>query len=167
VRAAESRAALATNGINLIHENDAGRMALGLFKQVAHTAGAHADEHFHKFRTGDGEERNTRLARDGLCEQGLAGAGRANQQDTLGNARPKLDEFLRLFQELDNFLEFLLGLVHTGHIRKRDRGMVAAEHAGAALAEGHGRIIVALCLAENEPQHAHHEEHGHNEGQGT
>ena len=38
----------------------------------------------------------------GLCHQGLAGAGRADQQHTLGNAGTQSDEFLRFTQEFDH-----------------------------------------------------------------
>ena len=72
---------------------------------------------------------------------------------------PKLDELLRLFQELDHFGQFLLGFFHAGHIFKRHRRVLTAEHAGPRLAEGHGRVIAALRLAEDEPQHARHEDH--------
>src|SRR6266699_2738249 len=42
-------AAMTTNGVDLVDENDAGAVALGLVEQVAYAAGAYADEHFHKF----------------------------------------------------------------------------------------------------------------------
>ena len=152
VRTAQTGTALATDGIDFIHEDDAGRMALGLVEQVAHPAGAHTDEHFHEFRAGDREERHAGLTGDGLGKQGLAGSGRADQQNALGDARTQLDEFLRLLQELDHFLQFFLGFIHPGHIFEGDRGMFAAEHARLRFAEGHGGIIAALRLAENEPE---------------
>src|SRR6266566_5256598 len=49
VRTTQARAALPTNGVDLVDENDAGAVALGLVEQVAYAAGAYADEHFHKF----------------------------------------------------------------------------------------------------------------------
>ena len=63
VRAAQAGAALASDSINFIYENNTGRVALGLVEQVTHAAGAHADEHFHKLRAGDREEGHARLRR--------------------------------------------------------------------------------------------------------
>ena len=134
-------------------------MALGLIEQVTHAAGTHTDEHFHEFRTGDREEGHARFAGNGLGKQGLARSGRANQQNTLRNARTQLDEFLRFLQELNHFLQFLLGFIHPGHIFKRDRGMFTAEHARLRFAEGHGSVIAALRLAEDEPEQNAKQDH--------
>ena len=70
VRTAETCSALTTYGINFIHENDTGRMSLGLIEQIAHAARAHAHEHFNEFRTGNGEEGHARFTRDSLCQAG-------------------------------------------------------------------------------------------------
>ncbi|OQB03111.1 MAG: hypothetical protein BWY25_00169 [Chloroflexi bacterium ADurb.Bin222] len=45
VGTAKSRAAITSDGVNLIHEHDAGAVTLGLVEEVAHAAGPHADEH--------------------------------------------------------------------------------------------------------------------------
>ena len=45
VAAAEAGAAVAPDGVDLVHEDDARRVLLGLLEQVAHARGAHADEH--------------------------------------------------------------------------------------------------------------------------
>src|SRR6478735_85176 len=64
VTATEARAALATDGVDLVDEDDARRVALGLVEQVADAAGADADEHLDELRAGDAEERHAGFTRD-------------------------------------------------------------------------------------------------------
>ena len=71
----------------------------------------------------------------------------------LGMRAPSDGELLRLLEELDDFLELLLGFLRAGHVRKGDGGLVAREDPRPALAEGHGLVIGALRLA-----HDHQEE---------
>src|SRR5437867_2748417 len=114
--AAQARSAMAADRVDLIDEDDAGRVLLSLFKQIPHAARAHADEHFDEVRAGNREERNTGLPGDGARQQGLARSRGADQQDALRNASAQLLEFGRLAQELDDLLQFLLGLLHAGDI---------------------------------------------------
>ena len=107
VAAAEARAAMASDGVNFVDENDAGSVFLALLEQIAHAAGADADEHFDEVRTGDRKERNVRFARNGACQQSFSGSRRADEQHALGNASAELLEFLRVFQEVDDFLQAL------------------------------------------------------------
>src|SRR6185437_7939132 len=58
VTAAQAGAAVAPDGVDLVHEDDAGGVLLGLLEQVAYAAGAHADEHLDEIRPADAEERN-------------------------------------------------------------------------------------------------------------
>ena len=57
-----------------------GAFFVGLLKEVTHLGSTHADEHFHEFRTGDGEERDIGLSGYSLGQQGFTGSGRAYQQ---------------------------------------------------------------------------------------
>ena len=50
VSADSGAAALLADGIDFIDEHDAGCLFLGLLEEVSHLGGAHAYEHFHKFR---------------------------------------------------------------------------------------------------------------------
>ena len=122
VGTAQTGAAIATDGVDLVDEDDARAVALGLLKEVAHTAGAHAHKHLDKFGAGDAEEGHARLARDGLGHQRLAGAGRADQQHALGNASAQRGELLRLLKKLDDLLQLHLGLIRAGHVIEDDRG---------------------------------------------
>ncbi len=74
VTAAEARAAVTTDGVDLVDEDDAGRVLLALLEEVADAARADADEHLDEVRAGDAEERHARFARDGAREERLAGA---------------------------------------------------------------------------------------------
>ena len=150
VAAAQAGAAMAAHGVDFIDEDDAGRVLLALLEQVAHAAGAHADEHLHEVRTGDGEERHAGFAGDGARQQGLAGSRRADQQHALGNAAAQLLEFLRLAQELDDLLQLFLGLFHAGHVLERDLLLLRGMQARAALAEAQGLVAAALHLPHHE-----------------
>jgi hypothetical protein len=83
VAAAEAGAALATDRVDFVDEDDARRVLLGLLEHVAHARSADADEHLDEVGTGNREERHLGLAGDGLGQQGLAGT-RANRP----SARP-------------------------------------------------------------------------------
>ena len=66
--AAEASAAMAANGVDFVDEDDARRVLLALFEEVADAACAHAHKHLHKIRTGNGEERDVGLAGHGSCQ---------------------------------------------------------------------------------------------------
>src|SRR6478672_9323467 len=76
VAAAHAGAAVTADGVDLVHEDDAGRVLLRLLEEVAHAAGADADEHLDEVRAGDREEGHAGLTRDGAGEQRLAGPRR-------------------------------------------------------------------------------------------
>jgi hypothetical protein len=120
VPAAEPGAAMAADGVDLVDEDDAGRVLLALLEQVAHARGADADEHLDEVGAADREERHVGLAGHGAGQQGLAGARRAHQQHALRDAAAQLLELLRLLQELDDLLELVLRLVHAGDVLERD-----------------------------------------------
>ena len=90
IAAEAGAAALLADGIDLIDEDDAGRLLLGLLKEVANLRCTHAHKHFHKFRAGYGEEGNTGLACHGLRQQGLTGSGRTHKKGTLRDLRTNL-----------------------------------------------------------------------------
>ena len=90
VAPAEAGAAMPPHGVDFVHKEDAGGVALGLFKEVAHAGGAHAHEHFHEFAAGDVEERHARFAGHGAGQQGFARPRRPHQQHAFGDARAQL-----------------------------------------------------------------------------
>ena len=85
VAADDARAAGLAQGVQLVDEDDAGGLGLGLLEHVADAGRAHADEHLDEVGAREAEERHARLAGDGLGQQRLAGARRSDQQHALGN----------------------------------------------------------------------------------
>ena len=51
VAAAQAGAAVPADGVDLVHEDDAGRVLLRLLEEVAHARGADADEHLDEVRS--------------------------------------------------------------------------------------------------------------------
>src|SRR5688572_7341871 len=101
------------------------RLALGLLEQVAHAAGADADEHLDELRARDAEERHAGLARNGTADQCLARAWRACQQHALGDLGAQRGELRRMLEELDDLPELFLGLSGAGYVVKGDLLLVA------------------------------------------
>ena len=58
VPAAHAGATVPADGIDLVDEDDRGRVLLGLLEQVADSGGADTDEHLDEVGAGDGVERN-------------------------------------------------------------------------------------------------------------
>ena len=150
VSAAETCAAMTAHRIDFVDEDDAGRVLLALFEEVADAACADADEHLHEVRTGDGEERHVGFAGHRAGEQRLAGSRRSDEKHALGNASAELLELLRLAQILDDLLQLFLGFVDTGHILEGDFLLLHREQARAALAEGESLVAARLHLAQHE-----------------
>ena len=147
---AEAGAALAADRVDLVDEDDAGRVALGLVEQVADAARADADEHLDELGTGDREERHSRLACDRAGKERLTGSRRPDEEDAAWNARPERVELLGVLEELDDLLEVRFCLIDTGHVGEGDDRLVAEEHARPALAEAHCLVVGALSLAHEE-----------------
>ena len=153
VPAAEPGAAMPADRIDLVDEDDAGRVRLPLLEQVAHAARADADEHLDEVGARHREERPSRLAGHRLGEQRLAGARRSDQQRALGQPAAEPGELLRILEELDDLLELDLGLVGAGDVGEGDLRRVAGEELGLGLPEGEGAAAAGLELAqEEEPQ---------------
>src|SRR5260370_13718171 len=100
MRSAETSATLAADRVDLVDEDDARSIALGLIEQVAHAASADADEHLDKFGAGNAEEWHTRFAGYATAQQRLACAWRSDEQHTLGNADAQHAELLRKFHDV-------------------------------------------------------------------
>src|SRR2546423_1073578 len=81
-------AAVAADGVDLVHEDDARGVLLGLLEEVADARGADADEHLDEVGARDREERHAGLARDGAGQQRLTCARRAVEQYALGDPGP-------------------------------------------------------------------------------
>ena len=154
VTAAHAGATMAADGVDLVHEDDAGRVLLGLLEEVAHAGGADADEHLDEVRAGDREERHARLTRDGTREERLAGARRPVEQHALRDPGAERLELLRVLEELLDLVQLLDGLVRAGDVAEGDLRRVHAHALGARLAEGHDLRAAALDLVHQEDPEA-------------
>ena len=163
VAAADAGAAVAANGVDFVNEDDGGRVGLGLFEQVTDAGRADTDEHLNEVRAGDGEEGNARLAGDGAGQEGLAGAGRAVQQHTLGDLGADRLELGRFLQELLDFLEFLDGFISAGDVHEGHLRHVLVDHLGLGLAELHDLRTAALHAGHQEPEQRAEEDDGDQE----
>ena len=85
VATAQAGTAMAADSVDLVNEDDAGGIFLGLFEHVAHAAGTDADKHLDEIGSRNGEEGHARFTSNGPGQQCLAGAWRADQQGTFGN----------------------------------------------------------------------------------
>ena len=126
-----------SDGINLIDEDDARRILLRLVEQVADTGRADTDEHLHKIRSSQREERHLRLPGNRLCQKRLSGSGRTDQESALRQLCTDLRIPFRMLQEIDCFLQGFLGLILAGDILEGHTGLVLHVHLGAALADAH------------------------------
>ena len=160
IAATQAGAALAADCVNLINEDDARRVFLGVLKHVAHTGRADTDEHFNEVRAGDREERNLGLAGNAFGQQGLAGARRADQEQTTRNASAEFLKLGRVFEEVNHFFDFFLGFVATGNVCKSHGVGGLVKHAGFAFAEAESPALAAtLHLAHKVNPHADQQQH--------
>ncbi len=150
---------MAADRVDFIDKDDAGSVLLRLLEHVAHAACADTDEHLDEVGTGNGEERHIGLARDGARDQGLAGAGRPDQEHAARDAPAEPLVLAWIAQELDNFLQILLGLIDAGHVLKRDAAMGLGQKLRARLAEAERLAARPLHLAgQHDPNHDQHNE---------
>ena len=139
-----------SDGIDLIDENDAGRILLCLLEQVPDTGCADTHEHFHEIRTAQGKERHVGFSGDCLRQQRLSGSGRPHQEGTLGQSRADPGKFSGIMQEIDDLRQALLRLIFTGNVRKGHAGLLLDVDLRIALSDAHNSAAAHA---------AHHEVH--------
>ena len=162
VAADVAAAAGLAEGVELVDEDDAGGLLLGLLEHVADAGRADADEHLDEVGAAEAEERHARLAGDGLGEQRLAGARRADEQHALGDAAAEALVFLGRLEELDDFAQLFDRFVDAGDVLERDVDVFLGEELAAAAAEGHRRAGPAHPPHHEDEQHhqqARHQQH--------
>ena len=158
VAAAHAGAAVAADGVDLVHEDDAGGVLLGLLEEVADAAGADPDEHLDEVGAGDREERHAGLTGDRPREQRLAGAGRPVEQHALRDAGAERLEALGVLEELLDLVQLLNGLVDPGDVAEGDLGGVDRHPLRPRLAEAHHARAAALHLVHEEDPEPEEEE---------
>src|SRR5512145_695180 len=102
---------MTAHGINFVHKDNAGAVALGLIKEVTHAAGTNADKHFYEFRARNAEEWNTSLAANSLSKQRFTSTGASNKEYPFRNAGTKLNETLWVLEKFNNFLKFFFSFI--------------------------------------------------------
>ncbi len=90
------------------------------------------------------------LTGDGPGEQGLAGAGRADQEHALGDLGPDLLEAGRGLEEVDDLADLLLDAGVAGDVVEGGGRPVAAEGLGLRAADRHDPRHLAPGLAADE-----------------
>ena len=154
VAAAHTGATVPTHGIDLVNEDDCGRILLSLLEQIADPGGADTDEHLHEVRAGDRIERHSSLAGDGSRQQRLAGARRAVQQHTLRDLCADGLELRRFGQELLDLLKLFDCLFAPGDVTERGLRGVLVGDLGLRLAELHDPAAATLDgVQQEEEQH--------------
>ncbi len=153
--AAEPGATVAADRVNFVDEDDARRILLALFKEIAHAACAHADEHLHEVRTRNREERHVRFTSNGSRQQRFPRPRRSDQQHALGNSPAQLLELLRIFQELNNLLQLFLGLVRSRHVLECRLLLLRGKQPRAGLSETQRLVSTRLHLAHQEQAESH------------
>ena len=156
--AAHPGAAVAADGVDLVDEDDARRVLLGLLEQVAHAARADAHEHLHEVRARDREERHPRLARHRPRQQRLARARRPVEQNPLRDPRPQRLELLRVLQKLLDLVQLLDRLVGARDVAEADLRCVGRHPLGARLAERHHLRAAGLHAPDEEDPQADEEQ---------
>ena len=131
----DARAARSSDRIQLVDENDGWRRVAGLFEQIAHAAGAHADDHLHELAGAHAEKRHVGFAGHRPGQQGLSRAWRADEQHPFGHHATQPRVLRRVLEKIDDLDELSLGFFDTRHVGEGD----------AAIADG--RLVVALGLA--------------------
>ena len=168
VAAAHAGATVPADGVDLVDEDDRGSVLLRLLEQVADAGGADADEHLDEVRAGDRVERHPGLPGHRAGQQGLAGAGLAVQQDTLGDLGADGLELGGLGQELLDLLELLDRLVTPGDVAEGGLRRVLVGDLGLRLAELHHPAAAALHgVQQEEEQHADDDERDQGAQQGA
>ena len=145
--------------VELVDEDDAGRLGLGLGEEVAHARRADADEHLDELRAAQAEERHVGLAGDRARQQRLAGARRADEQHALGNAAADARVLLRVLQELDDLAQLVFRLVDARHVPEPHLDVVfGGVDLRAAARERHHAAFGAAHAAEEEAPERDEEE---------
>ena len=147
VATTEPGAALATDGVDLVDEDDRRRLLARGLEEIAHPGRADTHEHLHEVGAGDRDERHAGLARDRAGDERLAGAGRPDEEHALRDARPDLLEALRELQEVDDLGDLLLDRPVARDVVERRLGLLGVVDLRPAAADVHDRTHLALGAA--------------------
>ncbi len=126
---------LFAHGIDLVNEDNAWGFLPGLFEEVTDFCRTAAHEHLHKLRTGDGKEGNTGFTGHRPGQQRLAGSRRTHKQGALGHFGTDFLVLFRVFQEVHDLDQVVLGLFLPRNIGEFRIGLLAFVNLGIGLAQ--------------------------------
>ncbi len=142
------------DGVELVDEDDGGRLLARLLEEVAHARRSHADDHLHELRAAEREEGDPRLARHRAREQCLSRARRPDKQDTFRGGAAQPCVLGGIAQEIDDLDQFVLRLVDPGDVGKGDASFGRlVETARGALAQPSGERSAESPLLRRAPEH--------------
>ena len=120
VTAADARAAVAADGVDLVDEHDRRRRVLRLLEQVAHTRRADADEHLDEVGAADSEKNGTPASpATALASSVLPVPGGPKSSTPFGIFAPISCELRRVDEEVLDLLELLDRLRRARRRRRR------------------------------------------------
>ena len=111
VSASQPCTAVASDGVDLIDEDDAGGVLLSLGEKVPHAGGPDADEHLDEVRSADGKKRHIGFTGDGAGKKRFPRTRGPHEKNALGDTGAETSELFRIPQNVDDLLQLGLGLV--------------------------------------------------------
>jgi len=145
-------------GVQLVDEDDAGRLLLRLLEEVAHPRGSHSHEHLDELRAGEEEERDVGLAGHGASEKRLAVPGGPTSSTPLGMRPPAADTFGVLEEVHDPMSS--PGLVHAATSAKSRLQLLAVIDLGLGAPKDRACVGPPLIRRIQEEPDATHEPRG-------
>jgi hypothetical protein len=159
VPAAQAGAAVTTDGVDLVDEDDAGRVLLALLEEVADAARADADEHLDEVRARDAEEGHAGLAAMARARSVLPVPGGPISSTPLGMRPPRRWNFFGSLRKamISSTSSLASSMPATSANVTLFCESLSMPRLG--LAEAHGLAAAGLELAHEEEEHDADEEH--------
>mmetsp|Transcript_39663 Transcript_39663/g.93452 ORF Transcript_39663/g.93452 Transcript_39663/m.93452 type:complete len:364 (+) Transcript_39663:685-1776(+) len=134
----EACASLPADGIDLINEDDAWRLLLGLLEDISDTGRANTHKELDELGCRGLDEWDTGLAGQSLGHERLSCSWWAREEHTLRDLRTHLDKSLRCLQEVNDLCQLRLCLINASYILKLHTCLRLNRHFRLAL-PGHSR----------------------------
>ena len=115
-----------SDGVDLVHEDDGGRVLASHGEQLSDHPGSFSDVLLDQLGSGHPDEGAVGVMGDGASEEGLSGAWRSVEKNSLGLSDAESFEDFRMFdRQLDDLLDFLdLLLEAADHVERRIRNLL-------------------------------------------
>merc|ERR1719400_2551258 len=109
-------APLPAHGVDLVNEEDAGRVLPGHGEHVSDPGGPNSNKHLQELGAGHRDEGHVRLARGGLGEQSFPGARGSGEDRALRDLGSQVSVLAGVLQEIDKLHDFYFGLFTAGYV---------------------------------------------------